>query len=498
MSEILVAWIGRTDLRAPLEPDAIGLGPIAQAVTSLKFDEAYLLTNYPGSEVQQFICWLQDRTAARLTVLREELSSPTHFGEIYQAAVRACTAAHRDTDEEVRLTFHLSPGTPAMAAVWILLAKTRFPAQLIESSREHGVKTDDVPFEISADFIPDLLKQQDERLRALSGAEPPPAPEFEDIIHRSRIMSRLIQRARRVAVRNVPVLLEGESGTGKEMLARAIHRASSRKDAPFVAVNCGAIPSELVESELFGFEKGAFTGATQSRKGYFEAAHGGTLFLDEIAELPLGAQVKLLRVLQEGEVARVGSPTPHKVDVRVLCATNRLLSEEIAAGRFRDDLFYRLAVATIRIPPLRERPEDLGLLIDSLLRQVQKHLEGEPQAENKTLSVAARKLMAGHPWPGNVRELLNTLHRALLWSEGSIITADDAREALLPTGNHDREVLGRPLGAGFSLPDLLHEVARHYLTRGMEEAGGSKTKAASLLGLPSYQTLTNWLERYRV
>src|SRR5262249_34242636 len=173
-----------------------------------------------------------------------------------------------------------------MAAVWILLGKTRFPAELIESSKDHGVRTASVPFDISADFIPDLLREQDERLRQASGAAPPSAPEFADIVHRSRVMSRLIERARRVAVHNVPVLVEGESGTGKEMLARAIHRASPRRDRPFVPVNCGAIPAELVESELFGHDEGAFTGAKKARKGYFQAADGGTLFLDELGELP--------------------------------------------------------------------------------------------------------------------------------------------------------------------------------------------------------------------
>src|SRR5690606_4522319 len=205
-----------------------------------------------------------------------------------------------------------------------------FPAELVESSREHGLRTASVPFDISADFIPDLLREQDERLRQRSAAEPPDAPEFADIIHRSRVMARLVQRARRVAIRNVPVLIEGESGTGKEMLARAIHRASMRRERPFVPVNCGAIPDDLVESELFGHEKGAFTGANQARKGYFEAADGGTLFLDELGELPGPAQVKLLRVLQEGEVVRLGSTKAAKVDVRIVAATNRTLSEEIA------------------------------------------------------------------------------------------------------------------------------------------------------------------------
>ena len=499
MRKVLVAWIGKTDLRAPAESDLVGIGPIAQALDARPFDAAFLLSDYDERTVAPYAKWLRGRTVARIEILQEKLTGPTQFGEIHEAAVRAVQHALGERPRETALAFHLSPGTPAMAAVWILLGKTRFPAELIESSREHGVRTASVPFDISADFIPDLLREQDERLRQSSAAEPPEAPEFADILHRSRVMARLIQRARRVAARNVPVLVEGESGTGKEMLARAIHRASPRRDRPFVAVNCGALPAELVESELFGHEKGAFTDAKQPRKGYFEAADGGTLFLDELGELPGPAQVKLLRALQEGEIVRVGSSKPLRVDVRIVAATNRTLTEEIAAGRFREDLFYRLAVAILKIPPLRERTGDLGLLLDHLLDQVNREAAGEPGYKEKKLSSAAKNLLLAHPWPGNVRELLNTLRRAAIWSDGASISSEDVREALLPAAVPVRqEVLGRPLGSGFDLAALLEEVARHYLGRAMDEAQGNKTKAAELVGLNSYQTLTNWLKRYEV
>lgn len=499
MRRVLFAWVGRTDLRAPTESDAVGVGPIAQAVEARDFDEVRLLSDYDRGLVEPYLDWLRTRTKATIEVVYEPLSGPTDFGEIYEAAVRGVRQVVGDRSAKVNLTFHLSPGTPAMAAVWILLGKTRFPAELVESSREHGLRTASVPFDISADFIPDLLREQDERLRQRSAAEPPDAPEFADIIHRSRVMARLVQRARRVAIRNVPVLIEGESGTGKEMLARAIHRASMRRERPFVPVNCGAIPDDLVESELFGHEKGAFTGANQARKGYFEAADGGTLFLDELGELPGPAQVKLLRVLQEGEVVRLGSTKAAKVDVRIVAATNRTLSEEIAAGRFREDLFYRLAVAVLKIPPLRERTGDLGMLIDHLLAQVNKEAAGEPGFKEKKLSAGARNLLLVHPWPGNVRELLNTLRRAAIWSDGATITAEDSREALLPASSSTRsEILGRPLGGGFNLPELLKEVAQSYLSRALDEAQGNKTKAADLVGLPSYQTFTNWLAKYEV
>jgi DNA-binding NtrC family response regulator len=499
----LVAWIGKTDLRAPTESGSVGAGPVAQALAARAFDEVLLLADSPEHDVAAYLKWLRSRSKAPISVLHEKLTSPMHFGEIHQAAVRAVSQLVGGHPETVALTFHLSPGTPAMAAVWILLGKTRYRAELIESSKAHGVRTAEIPFDISADFLPDLLRDQDERLRLASAADPPAAPEFADIIHRSRVMARLIQRAKRIAIRNVPVLIEGESGTGKEMLARAIHQASPRKDKPFVAVNCGAIASELVESELFGHRRGAFTDAKTQHIGYFEAAHGGTLFLDEVGELPLASQVKLLRAVQEGEIVRVGTTRPVKVNVRIVAATNRTLTDEIASGRFREDLFYRLAVAVLLIPPLRERAEDLNVLFEALLDQVNRESSGEPGFKEKRLSVSAKNLLLAHSWPGNVRELLNTLRRAAIWNDADTISSEDAREALLPAlrtvGPHTTgQVLDRPLGNGLDLPAILQQVARHYLQRAMIEANSNKTKAAELLGLASYQTLTNWLTKYGV
>jgi DNA-binding NtrC family response regulator len=499
MPNLLVSWVGRTDLRAPTEGDQVGRGPIAQALDARTFDEAVLISDYPKKEIVPFLKWLQSQTETEIRIEYEALSGPTNFGEIYEAAARVVTHCLKRHAKDTRLTFHLSPGTPAMAAVWIILAKTRFPAELIESSPQHGVRTASVPFDISAEFIPDLLRGPDERLELLSAGLPPEAPEFVDIVHRCRVMDRLITKARRVAPRSVPVLIEGESGTGKELLARAIHRASPRRDKPFIAVNCGAIPAELVESALFGHEKGAFTGAEKTRMGYFEAASGGTLFLDEIGELPLPAQVKMLRALQEGEVIRIGSTKPIILDVRIIAATNRTLTDEVAAGRFREDLFYRLVVAVLQLPPLRERPGDMNLLVDALLKQINREHDSEPGYEHKRLSSGARNLLLAHPWPGNVRELLNTLQRAALWTSDSTIRSEDIREALLPANlGDDSRILDRPIGEGFSLPKLLSLVASHYLGRALDEARGNKTLAARLVGLPSYQTFSNWISKYGV
>ena len=496
---LLFAWIGMADLKGPREDEKDGPGPIAQAVDKLPFDEIHLLNNVVEIGARVFAAWLRGRTSAEVIVHEAKLTGPTRFGEIYEAATEIISEVTDKRRRECRLTCHLSPGTPAMAAVWIIIAKTRFPAELIESSRDHGVRTAAVPFDISADFLPDLLCEPDEKLEMLSAAPPPEMPGFENIIHRSLVMKRLIMRARRVAPRSVPVLLEGESGTGKELMARAIHRSSPRRDAPFVAVNCGSIPSELVESTLFGHEKGAFTGAHEKRDGCFRTAGGGTLFLDEIGELPLPAQVKMLRTVQEKEIVPVGSSRPIKIDVRIIAATNRVLIDEIAAGRFRSDLFYRLAVAVLTIPPIRDRPGDLGLLVDTLFEHVNEESADDPGYTRKRLSAAARNVLLQHNWPGNVRELMNTLRRAAIWSEGDTISATDAREALLPAGGErGEEILNRPLGGALDLPSLITKVASHYLVRALRETNGNKTRAADLIGLPSYQTFTNWMKRHNV
>lgn len=500
MKKILACWIGETDLRAAQGEDT-GLGPIGQAVTERSFDEIMLLCDYPDIRSTPYIEWLRQRTASPIVVHPVTLSSPTHFGEIYQAALRIVGEAERESKDPTRFTFHLSPGTPAMAAVWIILAKTRFPAELIESSKAHGVQTAAVPFDISAEFIPQVLQRGDQEVERLAGGYPPESSAFDDIIHRSDIMREVIARAHRVALHKVPVLIEGESGTGKEMLASAIHQASPRHARPFVAINCGAIPSELLEAELFGHEKGAFTGAARSRKGHFEEANGGTLFLDEIGELPLSAQVKLLRTLQEGQILKLGVSRPSKLDVRIIAATNRRLNQKVIEGRFREDLFYRLAVAVLELPPLRERTGDLGLLIDHLLERIHKESAFILRGKSKKLSPGARNLLIQHSWPGNVRELMNVLTRAVVWSTKLSLDESDIREALRPAitreassqGDH---LLGRSLDHPIYLPGLISQLTVHYLQRGMEKTGSSKTKTAELLGLPNYQTLTNWLKKH--
>jgi len=500
MNTILYAWIGKTDLRAIVDSATVGFGPIAQAVKTGTFAKVHLLTDSSKSDWKTYQHWLAEITGIKAQVHEVELKGPTDFASIYQAVRSVLSEVDDAGGKGCQRVFHLSPGTPAMASVWILTAKSRFPAKLIESSKEHGVKEVHIPFDLTAEFLPDLFAAPDKRLKELSASGLPEHVAFAQIIHRSPIMKRLIARAHKVALRSVPVLIEGESGTGKELLSRAIHDASPRKAQPFIAVNCGAIPKELVESEFFGHEKGAFTGANSTREGHFEKAHGGTLFLDELGELPLAVQVKLLRVLQEGEVVRLGASKPIKVDVRIVAATNKDMAQEVADGRFREDLFYRIAVAILKLPPLREREGDIGLLVDQLLERVNAESKADPGYQHKKIHVKGRNLLLQRDWPGNVRELLNTLRRAALWSDGDTISVQDIEESLIqmPQASSKRGVLDRPLENGVDLPELMGQVARHYLERALKESGGQKTKTAELLGLGSYQTLGNWMERYGV
>lgn len=498
-SGILVSWIGNADLRAANGDPNSGLGPIGQAVEAERFERIELLGNYDAAALQRYQNWLEPRSKAKVYLHRYQLTSPINFREIYLAVVEVLEQLRKQVGPLAGLTFHLSPGTPAMQSVWILLSKTTYPARLIQTSEEAGLQEADIPFDIAAEFIPDVRRATDQRVIEAAEGKSFPMAAFSDIVYRGPEMKRVIAMAARAAVRSVPVLIEGESGTGKEMLAKAIHQASPRADKPCIAVNCGAIPPELVESEFFGHKKGAFSGAVESRVGHFEQADGGTLFLDEIGELPKPAQVKILRALQEGEIVPVGESRPRKVDVRVIAATNRSLSEEVAAGRFREDLFFRLAVAVVKLPPLRARKGDLGMLIDSLLERVNLTASLEHAGGHKKISVGAKKIMLEHSWPGNIRELFNTLLRATVWTDGDVINEEMMREAILaPVASltQGSNILKQELGDGFSLEKVMGTVARHYLERASTEAQGNKTKAAKLVGFSNYQTFSNWMEKY--
>ena len=297
---------------------------------------------------------------------------------------------------------------------------------------------------------------------------------FYQILGKSKSIQAVFDLIRRVADSPTNVLITGESGTGKELVAKAIHYNSDRKDAPFIPVNCAAIPEQLLESELFGHMRGAFTDAKMDKRGLFEEAQKGTLFLDEISELPLMLQAKILRAIQEKEIRRVGATKPISVDVRIIAATNLNLGEEVKSRRFREDLYYRLNVIELKLPPLRERREDIPLLVEAFLKKC-----GEVRGkEVKGVGEAALAMLMDYAWPGNVRELENVIERAVTLSRGDKISPDDLPVAV-QGARGDRRVLDE--AAERTLP--LHELEKEYIKKVLEKTGGNKYQAAHALGI---------------
>ncbi|MDJ0853513.1 MAG: sigma-54 dependent transcriptional regulator [Myxococcota bacterium] len=307
------------------------------------------------------------------------------------------------------------------------------------------------------------------------------------VVATSQAMIDLLELMERAAAYKSTVLLTGESGTGKEVLARAIHAQSPRRDAPFVAVNCGAIPDNLIESELFGHAKGAFTGADRAKRGLFVEADGGTLFLDEIGELPTALQVKLLRVLQEEEIRPVGESKARDVDVRVIAATARDLETEVRESRFREDLFYRLNVVRLAVPPLRERPKDIPLLVDHFLERFRVSL-GKPV---RSVGDEALERLVVYGWPGNVRELENVVERAVILADGERITLRELPENVVtPTD-------AGPGGADYSLKRARRLAEISAIQRALRATGGNRTHAARLLEI-SHRALLYKLKEYAI
>lgn len=297
---------------------------------------------------------------------------------------------------------------------------------------------------------------------------------FQGIISQSSEMESVLSTAARVAGTRASILIRGESGTGKELIARAIHFSSPRKDKPFVAVNCAALNENLFESELFGHERGAFTGADRQRRGRFEAADTGTIFLDEIGDVPLSVQVKLLRVLQEQQFERVGGSESLQIDVRVLAATNRNLEELIGQGRFREDLFYRLNVVTIDIPPLRKRRTDIAPALEHFLSLYMK----EHRKKTLSFSKEAWEILVRYDYPGNIRELENIVQRAVILSQGDIVTKDELPQTVRSlTSEHDREK------EAAALPDRLERMEKELVLDALRVHHGNQSRAATELGI---------------
>ena len=487
--------IRETDNRYTKGGDGAGLGfgkiePLAASLG--KHVEYHVLSDHDTETTAYFRTWLEGR-GYRVVVHPVPLHSASDYTEVYgkvDALLSEVEKTHPPTDYDYG--FYLTPGTRAMASVWLLLARTRFHGNSYHwATKDSTPSLVQLPFDLDVTFQPAVDARRSAALKVLRDNFPDEA--LADISGDSPAILTAKRTAADYAALPFDVLLIGDTGTGKEKFARCIHKASRRESRPFVPVNCGEFTDELFASRMFGYRKGAFTGATSDQKGLMDAAHSGTLFLDEVGELTLPMQATLLRALQPLEdtkptirhIRPVGATEDSVVDVRIIAATNRNLVHMVKRGDFREDLLQRLDWLTIRIPSLMERREDIPQLIERFLADINtscRHTDST--ADPKSLvPQAARVLQAAH-WSGNVRQLKKVLARAHAFAVGTDITAEDVTRALRNDafGAPERApILERPLGDGFSLDALEDEVRAHYLRRAFAE-GGNAAKAARLIG----------------
>jgi len=496
---VLVSWVGHTDLNAwadacpeaakileepdiasalnPFKRNTIkGVGPLKTAADNERFDVIHLMSRIPKLD-RQVAKWL----GRKFEVHSVKLDDPTDYREVYLEADRVL----RDIGEEKDLNFLLTAGTPTMAAVWVLLGKTIHQATLWQSFQGQLTQAE-LPFDLAL-----FERRAGQRVAlAYSQAADGLPKSFDPIIGSSAAIEHARWRAAVVAKHDVCVLLLGESGTGKELFATAIHKASERRSGPYQAVNCAAIPGQLLESELFGHEKGAFTGADKQKDGLFKQADRGTLFLDEVGECDLGMQAKLLRVLQppadypcQRIFRRVGGDRDQNADVRVIAATNRDLLDMVSKGTFREDLYYRLASVTIRLPPLRERQSDIPDLARKLLQHIRRVLHPKADDQVVRLSQDALRFAQTWRWKGNIRQLYNALLQAAMFAEGDDITRNDLEAAAIDIGQAPESTDGFSFGGDKTVTEYLHGQRNKLFQEALRRSRKNQSDAATLLGV---------------
>ena len=493
MNQILLSFVGNRDPYADDET-----GPVLSLLQSRSFSRVVLFCN--GSSYVERARSVHEAVAidsphTRFSYVSIDLESPIDYREIFhelKAAIDQLLPTFADVPH--RLSVLLDPGTPQMQTAWFLLvASGHLDAELLQGvpPRFAGGAYKVRSVDLSHDLFPGItISRSDARPEvtrpAQTNAAAPSDGEWiqgspATIVGASVGFSDVIDQARRVARYDVSVIIRGETGTGKEVVAHLIHDSSPRARRPFVAINCAAISAALAESEFFGHEKGAFTGADRSRLGQFRAADEGTVFLDEVGDLPLELQAKLLRVLEDGTVVPVGSDKPVRVNVRVLAATNRDLEEQIADGSFRRDLYERLANVTIRIPPLRERTDDIPLLLRHFVSRW-----NEQYGEQKGIGDDALALLLDYPWPGNVRELQNAVASICAMGHSPHIGAELLPRAILTHFDRPRSVAGAVTEIppeGLDLRALLHDMEKSFYQDALVKTNGNAEQAARLLGI---------------
>ena len=488
-------------------PKNLTPGPIRILLNQKEsFNEIHLLSDFPAELNKLYGEWLN-----RDVCIHDcKLSDPTNYRDVFIATNDYIAGVYNDIPSNKKDTvdfhFFLTSGTSTMTAIWVLLGKSQFPAKFWQTFNNMAYEVD-IPFDLTVDLLPVILKDSDSSFHNLSSRQMQEIEGFQGIKGSSEAIHRVKNHAKRIALWDVSVLLLGESGTGKELFANAIHNASRRKDKPFIAINCAALPGELFESEIFGYVKGTFTGADKDKEGALKQADRGTLFLDEIGELPLPQQAKLLRALQppQGEspccreFSPLGTKEPITCDVRIIAATNRNLIQDVVDGRFREDLYYRLAQFTINLPPLRERKEDIVDIAQLYLDNINENFIPPTKKKidkDKSFSDDALKFLNSYDWPGNARQLYNAVLQAVVLSDENEITRKELESAV---ANFSLPPPFTPITIedGFSLEKHLFSVERPYLEKAVEMLNDEKKcDVAKKFGFKSHQTLNDRLKKH--
>ncbi len=497
MKKALLTWLGTADVNALKAEEQTNSGPLRQVISERGFDIVYIMSNREHDLTKQCVDILKKwNKRLQIEIYQYDFTDPTDYELVLKYTEETLVEILPKVEyTKGALTFFATPGTPIMVAVLLLMAERLPQVSLIQSTMENGIKH--VKWS-----LPNYLTQEKiDKIATNSSATFPDFKTFENFVGSSDIMREKVNQALRYACLKYPVLLFGETGTGKEIFAKLIHEASHRSGNEPVAVNCGAIPSGLIESTLFGAKDGAFTGSKGRLKGKFEEADGGTIFLDEIGELPLEQQVKFLRVLNDYEITPVGEESK-KVNVRVIAATNRNLPQMVRDGTFREDLYYRLRVAVITLPPLRERSQDILLAADLFLANANEEI-CKSKNEYKEFSTEAKLFISSQKWPGNFRELNSVIYAAVINSREKTLTVSDMQAAMmLDVGTTDKntssvfELPQYTSDGSFKLDDALKAVEKHYIELALRDANHKKTKAAQLLGIDNYQILTPRMKEY--
>jgi transcriptional regulator with PAS, ATPase and Fis domain len=493
----MLTWLGKADIENMENGEPAALANIALQHNP-PFDNIIILANSWKDKTADFQAGLSSMLAQNnrhdqsIQVKNVELVSPIDYESIHLVTKEWITSLSERSDN---LCINITSGTPAMAVVSVLLGKGKDNTTFYQSTPANEVFEANIPL----DFRKEYARSAAKNLATKSTKVPDSAEAFLGITANSSLMKKTVKSAKKLSKTDVPILVLGETGTGKESMAKAIHAASLRADKPLRTINCGAIPSTLIDSILFGHKKGSFTGAVLDKEGIFEQADGGTLFLDEVGELSQDAQVKLLRVLQEGEVTRVGDDKVKNVDVRIIGATHRDLTNMMVSGEFREDLFYRLAVGIINIPSLRERTEDIAQLVEEFTNVINKVGEKQLEYKSKIISDSAIKFIQNQAWPGNIRELWNTLNRLFITSDKTVLEIADIQEATISREfNNNEKHVSMSYGQQVNIEQVIENTKKSYVEAALKATGNNYTQAAKMLNLNNRQTLKNWMENLGV